>query len=506
MPPDILTRRSLKRQYGGRFHLVTRPLDPYRAKRDPGRTPEPVPPPGPLPAGPLRNGRGDTFVIQEHHATALHWDFRLERGGVLVSWAVPKGLPLDPRTNHLAVHTEDHPLSYAGFAGDIPAGEYGGGQVTIWDRGTYQTEKWTDREVKVVLHGARVSGRYVLFPIRGKNWMIHRMDPPPLPDWQPLPELVRPMLATAGALPAERDDERYGFELKWDGVRAMVYVQDGRARALSRNDRDVTASYPELRAMAASLGTRQLVLDGEVVALDEVGRPSFGVLQSRMHVTKPADVRRLAAQVPVTFLAFDVVHLDGRDPTALPYVERRALLDALELSGPAWQTTPWFRGGGRQVLAASVQQGLEGIVAKRLDSPYQPGRRSEAWIKVKNLRTQEVVIGGWKPGQGRRADTIGSLLLGVRTDDRLVYAGHVGTGFTDAALRDLADRLAPLRQRTSPFADELPRPDARDAVWVAPSLVGEVEFGEWTRDRRLRHPSWRGLRPDKEPAEVRREP
>jgi len=176
------------------------------------------------------------------------------------------------------------------------------------------------------------------------------------------------------------------------------------------------------------------------------------------------------------------------------------------LSGPAWQTTPWFRGGGRQVLAASVQQGLEGIVAKRLDSPYQPGRRSEAWIKVKNLRTQEVVIGGWKPGQGRRADTIGSLLLGVRTDDRLVYAGHVGTGFTDAALRDLADRLAPLRQRTSPFADELPRPDARDAVWVAPSLVGEVEFGEWTRDRRLRHPSWRGLRPDKEPAEVRREP
>lgn len=357
-----------------------------------------------------------------------------------------------------------------------------------------------------MLHGARVSGRYVLFPIRGKNWMIHRMDPPPLPDWQPLPELVRPMLATAGALPAERDDERYGYELKWDGVRAMVYVQGGRARALSRNDRDVTASYPELRAMAASLGTRQLVLDGEVVALDEVGRPSFGVLQSRMHVTKPADVRRLAAQVPVTFLAFDVVHLDGRDPTALPYVERRALLDALELSGPAWQTTPWFRGGGRQVLAASVQQGLEGIVAKRLDSPYQPGRRSEAWIKVKNLRTQEVVIGGWKPGQGRRADTIGSLLLGVRTDDRLVYAGHVGTGFTDAALRDLADRLAPLRQRTSPFADELPRPDARDAVWVAPSLVGEVEFGEWTRDRRLRHPSWRGLRPDKEPAEVRREP
>jgi bifunctional non-homologous end joining protein LigD len=480
---------------------VTRPLDDYRAKRDPARTPEPVPPPGPLPTG-----RGDTFVIQEHHATALHWDFRLERAGVLVSWAVPKGLPLDPKTNHLAVHTEDHPLSYAAFAGAIPAGEYGGGRVSIWDRGTYVAEKWTDREVKIVLTGSRVSGRYVLFATGGKNWMIHRMDPPPTPDWQPLPDLVRPMLAVAGPLPTPEEDPGWGYELKWDGVRATVYVEGGRPRALSRNDRDVTASYPELRALAASLGTRQVVLDGEIVAVDERGRVSFGVLQSRMHVTKPADARRLAAQVPATFVAFDVVHLDGADTTGLPYTERRALLESLALAGPAWQTGPSFRGGGADVLAGSLAQGLEGIVAKRLDSTYQPGRRSESWRKIKNLRTQEVVIGGWKPGHGRRADTIGSLLLGVQDAAGLEYAGHVGTGFTDRALRELATQLRPLRRPTSPFAGELPRPDARDAIWVVPTLVGEVEFGEWTRDGRLRHPSWRGLRADKDPTAVRREP
>lgn len=314
------------------------------------------------------------------------------------------------------------------------------------------------------------------------------------------------MLAAAGPLPSPAEDSAWAYELKWDGVRAMVYIEGGRARALSRNDRDVTASYPELRALAASRRTGQLVLDGEIVAVDEHGRVSFGLLQSRMHVTKPADARRLAGQVPATFVAFDVVHLDGADTTGLPYTQRRTLLDSLDLAGPSWQTSPCFRGGGADVLAGSVAQGLEGIVAKRLDSTYQPGRRSESWRKIKNLRTQEVVIGGWKSGQGRRADTIGSLLLGVHTDDGLAYAGHVGTGFTDRALRELAGALRALRRPTSPFAGELPRPDARDALWVAPELVGEVEFGEWTRDGRLRHPSWRGLRPDKDPEAVRREP
>src|SRR4051794_18673791 len=250
-------------------------LATYRRKRDPARTPEPVP----KRSRPQRTGNDDTFVIQEHHASALHWDFRLERGGVLVSWAVPKGLPLDPKVNHLAVPTEDHPLEYASFDGDIPAGEYGGGHVSIWDRGTYETQKWREDEVMVVLHGSRVEGRYVLFPTGPKRWMIHRMDAPPTEDWEPLPDLVRPMLAQAGTLPDAQQDQAWAYEMKWDGVRAIVYVDGGRARALTRNDNDVAATYPELAAMAASLGARQLVLDGELVALDREGRPSFSLLQ-----------------------------------------------------------------------------------------------------------------------------------------------------------------------------------------------------------------------------------
>lgn len=479
-------------------------LEDYRTRRDPGRTPEPVPPPGPLP-----RGDNDTFVIQEHHATALHWDFRLERGGVLVSWAVPKGLPPDPATNHLAVHTKDHPLECAGLEGEIPAGEYGGGRVILWDRGRYETQTWTEREVKVVLHGTRVRGRYVLFATGGRDgrdWMIHRMDPPADPDWRPLPELVRPMLAAAGPLPGPTEDARWGFELKWDGVRAVAYVQGGRLRLLGRNDREITETYPELCGLCAALGARPAVLDGEIVAFDEFGRPSFGVLQSRMHVTRAGRVRRLATEVPITYLLFDVLHLDGHDTTPRPYVERRALLESLAFAGAAWQTPPYFSGGGAAVLTASREQGLEGVVAKRLDSPYVPGRRCDYWRKVKNARTQEVVVAGWKPGQGRRANSLGSLLLGVPSPGGLAYVGHVGTGFSEQTLADLVDRLRPLERPTSPFADEVPRPQAKDAHWVEPVLVGEVEFGEWTRDGRLRHPTWRGLRPDKNPAEVVREP
>lgn len=474
-------------------------LETYRRKRDVARTPEPVPPPGPLP-----QGNDDTFVIQEHHARRLHWDFRLERGGVLVSWAVPKGLPLDPATNHLAVHTEDHPLSYASFAGEIPKGEYGGGKVLLWDRGTYECEKWTDREVKVVLRGSRVSGRYVLFRTAGDDWMVHRMDPPPVPDWEPLPELVRPMLAaSADRLPD--DDAAWGFEFKWDGVRAVAYVEGGRPRVLSRNDRDVTVSYPELRAMAEEMGATQAVLDGEIVAFDERGAPSFGRLQERMHVANAAQARRLAATVPVTYLVFDVLHRDGRSLLTTPYAERRALLDGLALAGPSWATTPWFPGGGAEVLEASRRQGIEGVVAKRLDSAYTPGRRSDCWLKVKNLLHQEVVIGGWKPGTGRRSGIFGSLLLGVPGPQGLDFVGHVGTGFSDKALAELAARLERLATTESPFRVPVPREHARDARWVRPELVGEVAFGEWTRDGRLRHPTWRGLRPDKAPEQVRRE-
>ncbi len=350
-------------------------LSTYRAKRDPARTPEPVPPPGPR-----APGGDDTFVVQEHHATALHWDFRLERGGVLVSWAVPKGLPLDPAVNRLAVQTEDHPLSYAGFEGDISHGEYGGGGVTIWDHGTYETQEWAEGKVKVVLHGTRVDGRYVLFRTGGKNWMVHRMSP--LPDgYEPLPSRLAPMTATpADALPD--DDEEWAYEMAWGGVRAVVHVEGGRPTAWSRSGRDITSTYPELRAMAESMGATQAVLDGELVALDPAGRPSVELLRQRQRASGAARVRRLAASVPVTYLVFDVLHLDGRSTLSEPYRERRALLDDLDLSGPSWRMAPAWFGGGAAVLATAREQHLAGVVAKQVESVYQPGVRAPHWLEV----------------------------------------------------------------------------------------------------------------------------
>ena len=313
----------------------------------------------------------------------------------------------------------------------------------------------------------------------------------------PLPRLVRPMLAMAGVLPAEPQDSEFAYEMKWDGVRAVVYVEGGRARVLTRNDRDVSATYPELAGLAASLG-HDAVLDGELVAFDASGRPDFGVLQQRMHVTSPAQVQALVASVPVSYLVFDLLHLDDRPLLQESYDTRRELLEGLGIEGARWAVPPAFRGDGPAAVAASKAAGLEGVVAKRRSSLYEPGRRSRSWVKVKNIRTQQVVIGGWRPGKGSREGGIGSLLVGVPGADGLEYVGHVGTGFTQAFLADLGQVLAADVVTSSPFAAPLPAADARDAVWVRPRLVGEVAFAEWTKDRRLRHPTWRGLRADKD--------
>jgi bifunctional non-homologous end joining protein LigD len=353
-------------------------LDEYRRKRDAKRTPEPVP------AGSPSSGRGDTFVIQQHHARRLHWDLRLERDGVLVSWAVPRGIPRDPGRNHLAVHTEDHPMEYADFSGVIPEGEYGGGRMTIYDRGTYVTEKWRDKEVIVVLRGDRVSGRYVLFHTAGKDWMIHRMDPPE-PGWTPMPELVRPMTPVpATRLPG--DDERWAYELKWEGERAVGYVSGGRLDLKSDKDRDITASFPELRAMAEELAPTECVLDGQIVAFDSEGRISQEALQTRVGTADSTTARRLASRVPVHYLVFDILWLDGKSTVDLPYEQRRELLAELNLAGTYWQTPPHFPGGGKYALETSRAQGLAGVIAKRLDSPYEPGKRSGNWLRIHNRR------------------------------------------------------------------------------------------------------------------------
>jgi bifunctional non-homologous end joining protein LigD len=480
------------------------PLAEYRGKRDPARTNEPFPhvPPAASRPGGTQAGDAGLFVVQEHHARRLHWDFRLERDGVLVSWALPKGVPADPAANHLAVRTEDHPLEYAGFHGEIPRGEYGAGQVTIWDHGTYEVVKWTDREVKVDLRGTRVSGGYALFATGGKNWMIHR-------ERLPLPAALAPMLASPGRAPA-RDLAAWAVEMKWDGVRALAFIEAGRLRLVSRTGKDITATYPEVSGLARVIAHKQVLLDGEIVAFTG-GRPDFEALQPRMHVSSSAQAVRLAEQTPVTYLAFDVLQLDGRPLTALPYAERRKVLDGLIPNGGGWHSPPAFPGEDLDaVRAASVATGLEGVVVKRLDSGYEPGVRSGDWLKIKNVLRQEVVVAGWKPGQGNRAGLIGSLLVGVHGEDAdgkrgLLYCGHVGTGFSDETLRMLTRRLESLRRRGSPFDGPVPPEHARPAVWVEPRLVVEVAFDRWTRAGRMIAPAYHGLRDDKDPADVVRE-
>jgi bifunctional non-homologous end joining protein LigD len=473
---------------------VSGKLETYRSKRSAQKTPEPM---GEQEAP----GDGRRFVIQEHHATRLHWDLRLEHDGVLVSFAIPNGLPEAPKDNRLAVHTEDHPLEYLEFEGEIPKGQYGAGTMRVWDRGTYEELKWEPRKIEVLLHGERAQGRYALFPIdkdeAPKNWMIHRMDPPAdAAAGAPMPEKIVPMMARTATLP--RDDEQWAFEVKWDGVRAICHSEPGRMRLHSRNLLDITPRYPEVGRLNRALSHHRAILDGEIVALDGEGRPSFGALQRRMHVGSESTVRRLAKEAPVTYVIFDLLWLDGHSLMDLPYTERRARLAELELGdGGRWRVPDYVVGHGEQLLAATSEQGLEGVIAKRLDSTYQPGQRTPAWLKVKNTSRQEVVVGGWVPGDGKRRDRIGALLVGVRDDDGgLRHVGRVGTGFTEAELDRLGEMLRPLEREDSPFAPGGPK-IPKGAVFADPELVAEVEFREWTDGGQLRAPSYKGLRDDK---------
>jgi bifunctional non-homologous end joining protein LigD len=322
-----------------------------------------------------------------------------------------------------------------------------------------------------------------------------------------MPEHLRPMLATAGALP--RTDEGWAYEVKWDGVRAISYWRGGRMRIESRNLNDISSRYPELRELARVLGSREAVLDGEIVALDEQGKPSFERLQGRMHQTSESVIRRLAQERPVTYEIFDLLYLDGRSTMALPYAERRALLDELSLNGSAWQTPAYRVGGGRDFLVVTAAHGLEGVLAKRLDSRYRPGERGRDWLKVKNVNRQELVIGGWLPGRGRRTGQIGALLMGYHEEDDggrqvLRYAGRVGTGFDEPELERLGAELGRRERRSSPFGKHGEQPP-REARFVKPDLVAEIEFSHWTRQGIMRHPVYKGLRTDKAPPAVVKE-
>ncbi|MEO6885632.1 MAG: non-homologous end-joining DNA ligase, partial [Jatrophihabitantaceae bacterium] len=416
----------------------------------------------------------------------------------------------------------------------------------------------------VELIGSRVVGRFALIRTGGSNWLLHRMnqdgvphreaDVPPSgavpsassvsaagvdvggaapatvrrsrpragrdaaapPETGPTDSaehrgtrnpdarwgIVPPMLATAGTVPGLTADQTWRLEGKWDGIRAVAYVGDGPLELLSRAGNDITGAYPELAELAAAVAGHSVILDGEIVADGRGGIPDFGLLQQRMGLTEPRDVIAARARVPVRYLAFDLLWLDGISLLRKTYDDRRRLLDALGISGDFVAAPAQLAGSPAQALAASERRKLEGIVAKRADSVYLPGRRTGSWIKIKHRSAQEVVIVGWRPGAGRRTGGIGSLLMAVPVGDRLRYAGRVGTGFTDAMLDRLAGQLKPLARATAASVTDVPAADAADAVWVKASLVGEVLHAGWTADRRLRQATWRGLRPDKSADQV----
>jgi len=488
-------------------------LDEYVAKRDFQRTPEPHPPvdgaptpgtPEPHPAGltevaPLVEGR--RFTIQQHHARRLHHDVRFEQDGVLVSFAVPKRLPEEPGVRHLAVNTEDHPLDYLTFSGAIPAGEYGGGEVRLFDLGTYEPLEVADGKLTVRLHGSRYQGaEYHLFRTRDRDWLVILGGKVSLPQPAP-PPTYEPMMAVLTAQPF--DDDEWLFEVKWDGHRCLANLGQA-TRLTSRTRRDMTAQFPELIDMHRQLAARNAVVDGEIVALDREGRPSFERMQDRFHRT-PEELARNKGRVPVQFLAFDLLWLDGRPLLELPLRERRARLEEVLVETGDIRLSQVVGGAGTTFFEQVKALKLEGIVAKRAASPYRPGTRSHDWRKIKALCLQDCVIVGWTPGKGGRAATLGSLLLAVYDDGRLRYAGNVGTGFTHAFLADLLERLQELQVPKPMFEGFEGTLRPRGARFVRPELVCEVEYLKWTDDNKLRASSFKGLRPDKPPTDARRE-
>ena len=452
---------------------------------------------------PLTADVGDSFVIQQHHATALHHDVRLEMLNgdtpVLVSWAVPKGLPRRKGERHLAIHTEDHPMGYATFSGSIPEGEYGGGEVRIFDHGTYEMVGRSEDRLTFRLDGARLAGVWHMVhtgPRDGKDqWLaIMSEDLRPVGDEAPPAD---PMLAT---LTGEAfDDPEWVFEPKWDGIRAIAVCGE-ETHLISRNNHDVTVAYPELHRLHDRVVALDAMLDGEIVAFDE-GVPSFQKLQQRMHLRDEPRIEQMSKQVPVVFIVFDLLYIDGMDLTGEPLEERRRRLEELLVPSERVQISPTTPGDGVALFRAAAQQGLEGIMAKRLSSPYRPGARSRDWLKVKVVFDADVVIVGWTQGEGRRAGTLGSLVMAVYDGDSLRYVGNVGTGFDRSSLDDAYVRLNRLEEADSPFPPEVrrSRPELRAAHWVEPSLVARVEHRQLTSAGRLRAPSFQGFREDKDP-------
>ena len=523
-------------------------LEKYQQKRDFSRTPEPK---GKTPP----NAEGNSYLIHKHAARRLHYDLRLELDGVLLSWAIPKGPSLDPKERRLAVHVEDHPLEYGDFEGNIPKGEYGAGTVLLWDRGTWEPigdprDGLRKGDLKFRLHGEKLRGSWVLVrmgkPAAGadekQNWLLIKHsdeeavplqerdvleelpdsvatgrsmqeiaeardrqwtsegETPEPPDLKtlsgarrsPFPERVRPQLATLVEKPPEGDE--WLHEVKFDGYRALCRIEDGKARFYTRQGNDWTDRFASLVAAVEALTVQNALLDGEVAVLLQNGASSFQALQNSL-TTKGKDL---------VYYVFDLLYLNGYDIRRTPLLERKALLASLlrEEAGPV-RFSDHFQGNGKELFETACKHSLEGIISKQANRPYTSGRSAD-WLKIKCVKSQEFIVGGFTDPGGSRIG-FGALLVGFRENGKLVYAGKVGTGYTERTLKDLLPHLEKLQQPESPFVNPPKGSAVRKVHWVKPELVAQVEFSEWTRDGILRSPSFQGLREDKKPAEVGRE-
>ncbi len=536
------------------------PLEEYRRKRDFAKTPEPAPA--------IVTGTTGRFVVQRHRATRLHYDFRLEIEGVLVSWAVPKGPTLDSTIRRMAVHVEDHPIEYFDFEGVIPSKQYGAGDVIVWDWGTWEPEAPTldprkavaDGELKFRLHGEKLKGRFTIVRTsrrpgaapsaafeddQGEQWLlIHKKDEAMQPGWdaedhpqsvktgrtndevkadrdalwngqapaataeidlagaveQPLPARIEPMLATLASKPF--DDPDWLFEIKWDGYRVQAVVAEGKVRILTRNLNDAETYFPRLLSPPSWIEAREAIVDGEVVALDDDGRPDFSLLQTRLG-DKTAK--------GLVYQAFDLLYLDGRSLLGVPLEDRKRLLKSVLREHPRVRFAAHVEGEGKAFYAAAQASGLEGVIAKLRRSRYEPGRRSNAWLKLKIRPEQELVVGGWTPGEGNARD-LGALAVGVYEDGKLRFSGKVGSGFTGAIRKDLLARLKPLAVDEPPFDPAPPKDyrgrwggDLRDITWVRPEIVIRAELGGWSRDGMVRQSAFKGVEAGRDPSTVARE-
>jgi len=520
-------------------------LKEYARKRSFDKTPEPKPEEHPTPAG------KNFFCVQRHDATRLHYDFRLEVDGTLKSWAVPKGPSLEPLSKNLAMHVEDHPLDYGNFEGNIPKGEYGGGSVMLWDRGVYEllgdapANAQIERgDLKFRLHGEKLRGEFALVKMKnrgkGNEWLIiKKKDAEAKPGWNiedhshsvltgrtqqevaenlpavapatsnqppatipgaiqsPMPRAIAPMLATLTTHPPSGD--QWLYEVKWDGVRAILFVEDNQLRILSRTGKRCDQQYPELTVLPHFLKASSAILDGEIAVLDENGRSSFSLIQPRISVADPNSVAHLARSTPVTLFLFDLLYLDGYDLRGVPLEERKRLLQGILTPTDHIRFSDHFVANGAAMLEAARTHGLEGILAKRRSSKYE-GRRNQDWLKIKVESRQEFVIGGFTHGE---RDYFSSLVLGLYDHGKLVHTGQVGTGFNDKSLKEIYSRIEPLIIKKSPFSGTVKA--LRDVTWLKPELVAEIKFLEFTPDGLLRAPVFMALRADKNPKECVRE-